>query len=107
VANKKFVVQLSSEERKRLWQLISKGKSAAKIVLKARILLKADQSEAGVRHKIRLDEPGRRIIPVIEGSYRNATPDCGRRRRVPTLSSSRLRPDITQNPVDRRGAHRQ
>jgi hypothetical protein len=25
-----------------------------------------------MRHKIRLDEPGRRIIPVIEGSYRIA-----------------------------------
>ena len=47
VANKKFVVRLSSEERKRLSELISKGKSAAKIVLKARILLKADQSEEG------------------------------------------------------------
>ena len=47
VANKKFVVKLSSEERKRLSELISKGKSAAKVVLKARILLKADQSEEG------------------------------------------------------------
>ena len=47
VANKKFVVKLSSEERKRLSELISKGKSAAKIVLKARILLKADQSQEG------------------------------------------------------------
>ena len=47
VANKKFVVKLSSEERKRLSEVISKGKSAAKIVLKARILLKADQSEEG------------------------------------------------------------
>src|ERR1700730_5815479 len=47
VANKKFVVKLSSEERKRLSEIISKGKSAAKIVLKARILLKADQSEEG------------------------------------------------------------
>ena len=47
VANKKFVVKLSSEERKRLSELISKGKSAAKTVLKARILLKADQSEGG------------------------------------------------------------
>jgi hypothetical protein len=47
VANKKLVVKLSSEERKRLSKLISKGKSAAKIVLKARILLKADQSEEG------------------------------------------------------------
>jgi hypothetical protein len=45
VANKKFIVGLSSEERERLKELISKGKAAAKLVLKARILLKADQSE--------------------------------------------------------------
>jgi len=47
MTNKKFVVKLSSEERKRLNTLISKGKATAKIILKARILLKADQSEAG------------------------------------------------------------
>ena len=47
MANKKFIVKLSSEERKRLEAMISKGKTAAKVVLKARILLKADQSETG------------------------------------------------------------
>jgi hypothetical protein len=47
VANKKFIVRLSSEERERLKELISKGKAAAKLVLKARILLKADQSDDG------------------------------------------------------------
>ena len=47
MANKKFVVRLSAEERKRLSDLISKGTAAAKTIMKARILLKADQSEAG------------------------------------------------------------
>jgi hypothetical protein len=47
MTNKKFVVKLSGEERKRLNTLISKGKATAKTILKARILLKADQSEAG------------------------------------------------------------
>jgi hypothetical protein len=47
MANKKFVVKLSGEERAQLTGLISKGKTAAKTVLKARILLKADQGEAG------------------------------------------------------------
>jgi len=47
VANKKFIVRLASEERERLKELISKGKAAAKLVLKARILLKADQSDEG------------------------------------------------------------
>jgi len=47
MANKKFIVKLSGEERAQLAGLISKGKAAAKMVLKARILLKADQGEAG------------------------------------------------------------
>jgi len=47
VANKKFVVRLGDDERARLNDLISKGKAAAKTILKARILLKADQSEVG------------------------------------------------------------
>lgn len=47
MANKKFVVKLDAGERTRLGELIAKGKTAAKTVLKARILLKADQSDAG------------------------------------------------------------
>ena len=47
MANKKFVVRLNTDERTRLSDLISKGKAAAKTILKARILLKADQSDAG------------------------------------------------------------
>ena len=47
-AVKRYVVTLSSEERERLNTLIQKGTSPARQVLKARILLKADASEAGV-----------------------------------------------------------
>jgi len=47
VANKRYVVKLGDDERKRLGALISRGKAAAKTILKARILLKADASEAG------------------------------------------------------------
>src|SRR5437763_16451076 len=47
IAVKKYVVRLSEEERGRLLELISKGKSSAKQQLKGRILLKADVSEAG------------------------------------------------------------
>jgi len=47
VAVKKYVVRLSGEERADLEALISKGKSPAQRLTKARILLKADQSEAG------------------------------------------------------------
>ena len=45
---KKYIVTLSADERERLNALIQKGASPARQVLKARILLKADASEAGV-----------------------------------------------------------
>jgi hypothetical protein len=44
---KRYVVRLSSEEREQLQALIRKGKGPASRLLKARILLKADVSEAG------------------------------------------------------------
>ena len=43
----KYIVKLSGEERERLNTLIQTGKHSARQVLKARILLKADVSEAG------------------------------------------------------------
>jgi hypothetical protein len=47
ISVKKYVARLSGEEREQLEALIRKGKSAAQRLLKARILLKADVSEAG------------------------------------------------------------
>ena len=44
---KKYIVRLSAEERDQLTALISGGKHPARKLLKARILLKADISEAG------------------------------------------------------------
>ena len=44
---KRYVVRLSAEERETLNALIHKGRHPARQVLKARILLKADVSEAG------------------------------------------------------------
>ena len=44
---KKYIVELDAAERERLNALISKGKAPAKALLKARILLKADQAEGG------------------------------------------------------------
>jgi hypothetical protein len=44
---KRYVVRLSGDEREQLATLIRKGKSPAQRLLKARILLKADVSEAG------------------------------------------------------------
>ena len=46
-AVKKYIVSLSVDERERLNALIQKGKAPARQLLKARILLKADASEAG------------------------------------------------------------
>src|SRR6478672_7021728 len=46
-AVKKYIVKLSAEERNRLDVLIQKGNVAARQLLKARILLKADASTAG------------------------------------------------------------
>jgi transposase len=45
--NKKFIVRLSVEERHQLESLIARGKSAARKLARARILLKADCSALG------------------------------------------------------------
>jgi hypothetical protein len=47
IAVKKYVVRLSAEERAQLDELISKGKRSAQLLTRARILLKADVSDAG------------------------------------------------------------
>ena len=47
ISVKKYVVRLSADEREQLESLIRKGKSPAQRLLKARILLKADVSQAG------------------------------------------------------------
>jgi len=46
-AAKKYIVKLSDDEREQLNTLIHKGKHRARQLVKARILLKADASEAG------------------------------------------------------------
>src|SRR6202162_3202193 len=47
ISVKKYVVRLNVDEREQLEALIRKGKNPAQRLLKARILLKADVSEAG------------------------------------------------------------
>ena len=44
---KKYVVRLSAEERERLLDFIRSGKRSAQLLTKARIILKANVSEAG------------------------------------------------------------
>ncbi|HEX5999851.1 MAG TPA: hypothetical protein VFZ16_10725 [Hyphomicrobiaceae bacterium] len=69
MAAKKFIVELDAQERARLNALISKGKAPAKAILKARILLKADQAEgapAGLmrRSSTRWHVVERKIVPA-------------------------------------------
>ena len=47
IAVKKYVVKLSAEERERLEARLHAGKSSAQTLTRARILLKADVSQAG------------------------------------------------------------
>jgi hypothetical protein len=47
MGRKIFIVELGAQERTRLCALISKGKASAKVMLKGRILLKADQAAGG------------------------------------------------------------
>jgi hypothetical protein len=47
ISVKKYIVRLSTGERQQLEMLIRKGKGPARRLLKARILLKADVSDAG------------------------------------------------------------
>jgi hypothetical protein len=78
ISVKKYVVRLNGEERERLETLIRKGKSPARRVLKARILLKADVS-AGKGWS------DNRIIEALEASpsmvYPGAQTPGGRRLR--------------------------
>jgi len=43
----KYIVELTSEERKELNQIVSKGKTAAQKITHARVLLQADESKGG------------------------------------------------------------
>jgi transposase len=45
--NKRFIVRLSGEEREQLEAIVAKGKAAARKLTRARILPKADCSDAG------------------------------------------------------------
>lgn len=61
---KKYIVELDAAERERLEALVSKGKTTAKAILKARILLTADASEGG---------PGWQDAAIVEALDTNPT----------------------------------
>ncbi len=71
VAVKKYVVRLSEEERARLEAFVRKGKRAAPLLTRARILLKADVSEAGDGWSdSRIAEALDTSIPTVERARR-------------------------------------
>ena len=47
MGNKKYRVKLTAEEREQLEGMLRKGRGSAQHLLKARILLKADEGESG------------------------------------------------------------
>ena len=71
IAVKKCVVRLSEEERTRLEEVIRKGKRAGHLLTRARILLKADVSEAGDGWSdSRIAEALDTSVPTIERTRR-------------------------------------
>jgi len=60
MSEKRYVVELTEDERDHLLALINKGKAAARTLLKARILLKADAGSLGDGW------PDERIAAVLE-----------------------------------------
>jgi homeodomain-containing protein len=71
IAVKKYVVRLSGEERARLDALIRKGNRAGHLLTRARILLKADVSEAGDGWSdSRIAEALDTSVPTIERTRR-------------------------------------
>ena len=94
VAVKKYVVRLSEEERARLEEFIRKGKRAGHFVTRARILLKADVSEAGDGWS------DSRIAEALDTSI--ATIERTRRRLVEEGFEAVLRRKSNPNSVPRR-----
>jgi hypothetical protein len=78
-AVKKYIAKLNDAERERLGTLIHMGKHPARLLTKARILLKADASEAGDGWS------DSQIAEALDTSIRRHRPDhaslTGRRRR--------------------------
>jgi hypothetical protein len=70
IAVKKYVVQLSAEERAQLHELIRKSKRSIQLLTKARILLKADVSERGEGWSDRFAAALDTIVATVERTRR-------------------------------------
>ena len=62
MAQEKFAVQLSAEDRAQLERLIRSGRSSARIVNRARILLKTDQGWSASQVALALDTSERTVF---------------------------------------------
>jgi Homeodomain-like domain len=104
IAVKKYVVRLSEAERARLDEVIRRGKGSARLMTKARILLKADASEAGEGWSdSRIAQALDTSIPTIERTRRQlveegfdavltrkTNPNCARRRIFDGVAEAKL-----------------
>ena len=92
ISVKKYVVRLSGEERERLEVMLRKGKSSARQLVKARILLKADVSDAGEAWS------DSRIIEALETGpsmvYRVQQATCGGRLEAALSRKQRAAPAV-------------
>ena len=89
---KKYIVRLSSEERRELEQLIKKAKAAAYKRLHAQILLKADISEEGAGWKdTRIKEAFNVTIQTVE-RIRKRLVEQGLEAAINRAKASRVKP---------------
>ena len=70
ISVKKYVVKLTGDERRHLHELIRTGKRSAQLLMKARILLKADTSSAGEGWS------DSQIVKALETSLATVCPDA-------------------------------
>ncbi len=86
MAAKKYIVDLDATERTRLSALISKGKAAAQTILKARLLLKADQAEGGPGWlDVEIVEPLDTNLPMVSRVRKQLISECLDAVLIPTV----------------------
>jgi hypothetical protein len=77
--NKKYIVELTNEERQHLEKLTSSGKAPARTVNRAHILLKSDSSAAGPKWKYEAICAAYNVTPVTVMNVRKSFVEKGLR----------------------------
>jgi len=75
--NKKYIVNLTSEERTYLEKLVSSGNAPARKITRARILLKSDCSEAGSNWSYKAISEAFEVNPLTVFNVRKAYTERG------------------------------